>query len=80
MGIVLGIVFERSGSVLPGMLLHVIHNGLLILVSEFESELTQLGIGISERQHLPAFVLVGAAVPIAVAALLLARTGLKRPD
>ena len=80
MGIVLGIVFERSGSVLPGMLLHVIHNGLLILVSEFESELTQLGIGISERQHLPASVLVGAAVPIAVAAMLLARTGLKRPD
>ena len=80
MGIVLGIVLERSGSVLPGMLLHVMHNGLLIIVSEFESELTQLGIGISERQHLPASVLVGAAVSIAVAVTLLATTGLKRPD
>ncbi len=80
MGIVLGIVFEKSGSVLPGMLLHVMHNALLIIVSEFESELIQLGIGISERQHLPASVLIGAAVPIVVAAILLARTGLKRPD
>ncbi|MDG1893583.1 MAG: ABC transporter permease subunit [Fuerstiella sp.] len=80
MGIVLGIVFERSGSVLPGMLLHVMHNGLLIIVSEFESELTQLGIGISDRQHLPASVLIGAAMPIAVAVMLLTRTGLERPD
>ncbi len=80
MGIVLGVVFERSGSVLPGMLLHVIHNGLLITVSEFESELTQLGIGISDRQHLPASILVGAAVPIVVAVVLLARTDSKRPD
>ncbi|MEO1982235.1 MAG: ABC transporter permease subunit/CPBP intramembrane protease, partial [Fuerstiella sp.] len=80
MGIVLGVVYERSGSVLPGMLLHVIHNGLLITVSEFESELTQLGIGISDRQHLPASVLAGAAVPIAVAVFLLAKNDSKRPD
>ncbi|MEO2014492.1 MAG: ABC transporter permease subunit/CPBP intramembrane protease [Fuerstiella sp.] len=80
MGIVLGIVYERSGSVLPGMLLHVIHNGLLLTVSEFESELTQLGIGISDRQHLPASVLVGAAVPIALAVFLLAKSDSKRPD
>ncbi|MCP4507498.1 MAG: CPBP family intramembrane metalloprotease, partial [Fuerstiella sp.] len=80
MGIVLGIVLERSGSVLPGILLHVIYNGLLVIVSEFESELTQLGIGISDRQHLPASVLVGAAVPIAVAVFLLARSVSERPD
>ncbi len=74
MGIILGGLFEKSGSVFPGMLLHVIHNGLLVLVSEYESDLVGLGVGISEHQHLPGIWLVTAAVPVVIAMLLLTRT------
>lgn len=71
MGIVLGVVFERSGSVLPGMLLHLCHNGLLVSVAHFEKTLSSWGIGISEQQHLPIMVLAVAGVPVAVATMLL---------
>jgi sodium transport system permease protein len=75
MGIVLGIVYERSGSVFPGMLLHLLHNGFLVTVSEYEKQLTSWGIGVSEHQHLPATWLLYATVPVAVAAVLLYRNG-----
>ncbi|MEQ9411402.1 MAG: ABC transporter permease subunit/CPBP intramembrane protease [Fuerstiella sp.] len=71
MGIVLGLVFERSRSVFPGMLLHVIHNGLLVTVSEYEDQLAAYGIGMSAHQHLPGWWLVAATVPIAIGVLLL---------
>lgn len=71
MGIVLGIVFERAGSVYPGMLLHVIHNGFLVTVSEYEEQLTDLGIGISDHQHLPVRILFYAAIPLVAAGVLL---------
>lgn len=74
MGIVLGIVLERSGSVLPGMLLHLCHNGLLVTVAHFEDTFAAWGIGISENQHLPFSVLAVALLPVSVAAVLLRRT------
>ena len=82
MGIVLGILMERSGSVLPGMLLHVLHNGLLITVSHFEKRLTAYGIGMSEQQHLPIKWIVAAAVPAlaAFAVLILSRRHKEMPN
>jgi ABC-2 type transport system permease protein/sodium transport system permease protein len=74
MGIMLGIVFERSGSVLPGMLLHVLHNSLLLTIAEYEEQLSGYGIGMSTHQHLPTSWLIYAAVPVFAAALLLWRT------
>lgn len=71
MGIVLGIVRERSGSVLPGMLLHVLHNGLMLTIAEYEDQLSGYGIGMSTHQHLPTTWLLYAAVPVAVAGILL---------
>jgi len=73
MGLVLGFVFERCRSVFPGMLLHVIHNGFLVIVSEYEAELTAQGIGVAEHQHLPTMWLAFAVVPVVVAVVLLTR-------
>ena len=53
MGLLLGLMLEKSGSVLPGMLLHAVHNGLLIAVVHFQGYLEQLGIGMKEETHLP---------------------------
>jgi ABC-2 type transport system permease protein/sodium transport system permease protein len=52
-GVLLGWVRWRTGTVLPGMLLHTLHNGLLIMIVYYEPELTARGIGIARESHLP---------------------------
>ncbi|HUE75158.1 MAG TPA: ABC transporter permease subunit/CPBP intramembrane protease [Pirellulaceae bacterium] len=61
LGIVLGYVCWRTGSVLPGMLLHAVHNGLLILMGRYQTQLAQWGFGASETQHVPPLWLAAAA-------------------
>lgn len=61
MGLVLGWVCVQSGSLLPGMLLHVLHNGLLLSLSEFKGTLGKLGLDLADQQHLPWPWLVGPA-------------------
>ena len=53
LGLVLGWVRLRSGSVLPGMVLHALHNGLLLSVSYYRDELLARGWGVEEETHLP---------------------------
>ena len=71
LGIILGVLFEKSKSVYPGMLLHLLHNGLLITISQYESELAGMGIGMSEHKHVPVMWLACAAVPITIAVAIL---------
>lgn len=70
LGIVLGWVCWRTRSVLPGMLLHALHNGLLILIGRYREDLQRVGIGIAEQQHLPipwlAASLVGVLLGLAL--------------
>lgn len=73
MGLLLGTIRYRSNSTWPGILLHVIHNGLLIGMAHYEQAITDMGIGIAERQHLPALWLLGGSVPIAVSLWFLFR-------
>jgi len=73
MGILLGLLLERSGSVLPGMLLHAIHNGLLMCVVHYQSALEDLGVGLEERSHLPAMWLLPTCGAALAAAVLLSR-------
>lgn len=60
LGVCLGWVCLRTGSVGPGMLLHVLHNGLLLALSEYSDELKSAGIGVQEQSHLPAAWLIVA--------------------
>ncbi len=61
LGLVLGFVRLRSGSVLPGILLHALYNGLLLSVSYYRDELLARGWGIEEETHLP-FMWHGVAI------------------
>ena len=65
LGLLLGWVCWRTGSVLPGMLLHGCHNGLLILLTYNQTNEA----AVSEPDHLPWQLLAGAAVilPIGLA-------------
>jgi len=53
-GLVLGWVRWRTGSVYPGMLLHVCHNSLLALLIYYEPALSARGFGVAQESHLPA--------------------------
>ena len=48
----MGWLAYRSGSVLPGMLLHLSHNGLLNLLGHYHDRLAFLG-DVDDTSHLP---------------------------
>ena len=73
LGCVLGMVAVRSGSVFPGMVLHTLHNSLVLTLDKWAPTL-----GISSREvsstdlqlpeaHLPAPLLIGSVVVLLVA-------------
>jgi len=64
MGLFLGWVVYRTGSVWPGMVLHTVHNGFLNVVGRFKDKLDFLGVVEDELGHLPATWL---AVTVAIA-------------
>jgi sodium transport system permease protein len=78
-GLVLGWIRWRTGSVLPGMLLHCLHNGLLMLLTYYEPQLTARQIGVSDTQHLPTLWLAVAAPVLAVGLATIGWFGRKEP-
>ena len=60
MGVFLGWVAWKTGSVFPGMVLHAVHNGFLNLVAIYKDKLTFLGIAEENTSHLPLSWIVGA--------------------
>jgi ABC-2 type transport system permease protein/sodium transport system permease protein len=66
LGLILGWVCWRSGSVFPGMLLHACHNGLLLMLGYYKDELVKWGWGLQEQSHMPAEWLAAAAVGLVV--------------
>ena len=74
LGVILGWVCYRTGSVLPGMLLHALHNGTLLSISSFMKELVALGIGAETQEHLPSTWLIcaGLAVTVGTGLMILA--------
>jgi sodium transport system permease protein len=77
LGLVLGWVCLRSGSALPGMLLHACHNAFLLLVAYYQKELAARGWGLTESVNmdtasLPASWLAAATLGTAIGLALVA--------
>ena len=73
LGLVLGWIAWQSGSVLPGILLHAVHNTLLVTVSYHPQWLQAIGIPDEpHRQHLPGWLLAASAVVSLLGVTLLA--------
>jgi ABC-2 type transport system permease protein/sodium transport system permease protein len=72
MGLVLGWIRWRGGSVWPGMLLHACHNSLLLLAALYASQFERFGLFTADAQFVPPLALVVAAVVAAVGVLLIA--------
>ncbi|HEX6986746.1 MAG TPA: type II CAAX endopeptidase family protein, partial [Planctomycetaceae bacterium] len=79
LGLILGAVCVRTGSLWPGMLLHAFHNGVLLSLAAYEKELTALGWSGGERTHLPWTWLAVAAAVVMVGAFLAWSSG-RRDD
>jgi sodium transport system permease protein len=76
LGVVLGLLCWHSRSILPGMIMHVMHNGLLLSMVLWPQLPKALGVAAGEESaHLP-MSLVGPAVVLLVIGLTLT---LRRP-
>jgi ABC-2 type transport system permease protein/sodium transport system permease protein len=72
LGLVLGWLAYTSGSVVPGMLLHVLHNGVLVLIGYYEPRLVEAGWVAKGQEHAPAWLLgaTGAMALLGLAGLV----------
>jgi ABC-2 type transport system permease protein/sodium transport system permease protein len=73
MGLVLAVFAWKTGSLLPGMLLHMLHNGLLLSIGHYKNRLMQLGVGLEENAHLPVAWLLAGVLATAIGGWLLWR-------
>jgi len=80
LGLLLGMVCLRTGSVLPGMLLHGCHNGLLLMIAHYRDELIARGWGIEEQSHMPVALLGGAGAAVLVGLTLVFLSKARRSD
>ena len=53
MGLVLGWLCYQSHSILPGIILHACHNGLLMMMVSYKDQLADWGFGVEEGTHMP---------------------------
>ena len=74
LGLVLGWVRLRTGSVLPSMLLHAIHNGFLLALVYWQYALQAHHIDIENASHLPFDWLVAAGLAVFAGVTLLFTT------
>lgn len=79
MGIALGLIAWRTGSLWPGVLLHACHNGFMLSLIHFKAEISELGIGVEERAHLPITWLAGGVLACVIGALLLSIRAASKP-
>ena len=74
LGLVLGTVCYQTRSVLPGIVTHASHNGLLLMIAYYRDQLAARGWGVAEQTHLPAKWLGASVLVVVIASALLALT------
>lgn len=78
MGLILGFVALRCGSIWPGILLHGLHNGLLLTLSHYQEWLSERNILVQEGSHLPLEWLAGGGLAFVVGMTFFALSGRKK--
>lgn len=70
MGLIIGWVAYRTGSVFPGIVIHFVHNALLNTVLYYKDQLSFLGAGFDDQTHLPVLWLTIASGLVITGGLL----------
>jgi ABC-2 type transport system permease protein/sodium transport system permease protein len=71
MGLVLGLIAWQSGSVWPGIILHVLNNSLLLLIARYKDLMVEESWIAKDTEHLPALWLAAAGALAAMGTVLL---------
>jgi ABC-2 type transport system permease protein/sodium transport system permease protein len=74
LGLVLGWVRLRTRSIVPCIVLHATHNGLLLTLARYRDELATRGWDVEEQTHLPLLWLAGAVLGIVLAIAVIVLT------
>jgi sodium transport system permease protein len=80
LGMVLGWIRLTTGSVIPGIVMHAVSNGLLVSLNDLQPLLQKLGLNLEQENqaHLPGWFLISAGI-IALLGALLVR-GIRRTE
>lgn len=62
LGFVLGFICWRSRSVVPGIVVHMLHNSLMVSLNYFSKYLQAWGVDLAEERFLPGWLVAGAAL------------------
>ncbi len=74
LGLVLGWLAYRSGSLWPGVLMHAIHNTAVLALPKLTPYLGSWATGLENLVHLPWWIPVFTLIPLSIAALIVTRT------
>ncbi len=77
LGVAIGYVAIRTGSLWPGILLHALHNGLIFTMSRFSEQDLAKWFG-SDTQHIPITWMCGGAMAIATGIAVLFVSSLRK--
>lgn len=77
LGLILGWICYRTGSLFPGIVMHTTHNALIISMQNFQKELAKLGFGADAADRVPTAWLVTSALAV-FAAVLIVRWATRR--
>jgi len=70
-GLILGLLFYKSGSIWPGILLHTIHNGLIMTASHYPDLFGGESVGAADQiGHLP-WTWIAGSIPLVILGLVL---------
>jgi len=79
MGLILGWLAIRTASIWPGMLLHVLHNGLLLCMSHYEDQLKTWNTFGENTEHLPVTWLVAGGLSLVAGLFIIKWTNRTQP-
>jgi ABC-2 type transport system permease protein/sodium transport system permease protein len=74
LGLVLGWICWRTRSVFPGMLVHVLHNGLMLALIYFGPQLQEWNIDVEGQRYLPGSLVAVTSAATVVACVVVSRT------
>ncbi|HET6423093.1 MAG TPA: CPBP family intramembrane glutamic endopeptidase, partial [Planctomycetaceae bacterium] len=80
LGLVLGWLAYRSGSLWPGMLLHAIHNTTVLALPKLSPFLGEWTQGLENHTHLPWWIPAASLIPLTLAAVLIGSASKAKRD
>lgn len=73
LGLVLGWLAIRTGSLWPGVVLHVVHNTTILLLPQWNAWLGNWVSNVENHTHLPWWIPAASLIPLTIAAMLIPR-------